>query len=726
MNEVFWTSSISVWSIGLASILLMLTFRYSFKLLRRNGYSPALVLSEAFRLAAVLMVAAMVLKVERVETVNVTKNPEVAVLYDVSGSMSTRDVAGDSGDLVERSAWLDDQVSGVFWKPLESRFRVSVQAFPESAPEEATDINAALEDTLLRRAGLRAVLILTDGDWNSGISPVAAATRFRMRGARIYTVGVGSEQYLPDIELQEVSAPAYALAGEHLAVPFVVQSRLSREVRTEVRIGSAGGGVVRKTITLPPHGAVRDSVVIVPQDQGTITYTVSVPVNEEELIAENNSRTFEMSVKREQLKVLILESRPRWEYRFLRNALMRDPGIDCRVMLTHEGIDAASGEGYISAFPSSRSEISEYDVIFIGDIGIKPGVFEESHAGMIRGLIEQQGSGLVFLPGMTGSQMSLKGSVLEEMMPVVLDERSVKGYGSDIESAIVLTQRGIGHRLTMLESDPGLNSALWRSLPGFYWYAPVLRAKSGCDVLGVHSQARTEEGRVPLLVTRQYGRGKVLYMATDSAWRWRRGVEDKYHYKFWGQVVRWMAHQRHLAQGEGVRIAFSPETPSAGERVYLHAAVMDKTGYPLQSGLVTATVRAPGGGEERIELMPEEGGWGMFSGSYAPDQSGEYVIDVTCAKEGRAASAGLSVSRDRLERTGRPVNAGILKETAALTGGRYGGVRDLAGIVNELAAIPEAEPVQKRFRLWCHPVWGLVIILLLGVHWVLRKYLGMV
>ena len=80
----------------------------------------------------------------------------------------------------------------------------------------------------------------------------------------------------------------------------------------------------------------------------------------------------------------------------------------------------------------------------------------------------------------------------------------------------------------------------------------------------MHSSLRNDEGRIPLLVTRPYGNGKVLFMGTDGAWRWRLGVEDKYHYRFWGQVIRWMAHQRHLAQGERIRLSFSPETPRTG------------------------------------------------------------------------------------------------------------------------------------------------------------------
>ena len=50
-----------------------------------------------------------------------------------------------------------------------------------------------------------------------------------------------------------------------------------------------------------------------------------------------------------------------------------------------------------------------------------------------------------------------------------------------------------------------------------------------------------------------------------AAWRWRRGVEDKYHYRFWSQVVRWMAHGRYLAEKEGIRVIPDPERPKAGE-----------------------------------------------------------------------------------------------------------------------------------------------------------------
>ena len=95
------------------------------------------------------------------------------------------------------------------------------------------------------------------------------------------------------------------------------------------------------------------------------------------------------------------------------------------------------------------------------------------------------------------------------------------------------------------------------------------------SVLAVHETQRNEFGRLPLLATRDFGNGKVLFLGTDGAWRWRKGVEDRYHYRFWAQVVRWMAHQRHLAGNAGIRLIFAPENPRRGDTIYLLATVFD-------------------------------------------------------------------------------------------------------------------------------------------------------
>jgi hypothetical protein len=245
-------------------------------------------------------------------------------------------------------------------------------------------------------------------------------------------------------------------------------------------------------------------------------------------------------------------------------------------------------------------------------------------------------------------------------------------------------------------------------------------------VLAVHSAARNQHGRIPLLVTRNCGNGKVLFMGTDSAWRWRRGVEDTYHYRFWGQVVRWMSHQRHLAHADGIRFFFSPESPARGDRVFLNATVFDRSGLPVTEGPVEVTISSAAGGMEKLDMNAEPGGWGVFTGSFVPREGGRYEVEVVCKAADRRVKAEVLVSSPRRERVGRPARAGVLREIASITRGRYGTADQLEEMVRSINLLPEPKPIEERLRLWCHPLWAALIVGLLALYWAGRKLIGMI
>jgi hypothetical protein len=124
--------------------------------------------------------------------------------------MKTRDIVL-STNVTSRSEWLGQRKKAEFWKPLEKTAKVLVEDF--AAPpqrtnagsvktEEGTDLNHALESVLQRQKNLKAMLLLTDGDWNRGKSPVGTATRFREQGIPIFAVAVGRETPVPDLSLE--------------------------------------------------------------------------------------------------------------------------------------------------------------------------------------------------------------------------------------------------------------------------------------------------------------------------------------------------------------------------------------------------------------------------------------------------------------------------------------------------------------------------------------------
>jgi hypothetical protein len=265
-------------------------------------------------------------------------------------------------------------------------------------------------------------------------------------------------------------------------------------------------------------------------------------------------------------------------------------------------------------------------------------------------------------------------------------------------------------------------------LPGFYWYAGVKRAKAGTETLAVHDEVATASGRVPLIVTKTYGAGKVLFMGTDSAWRWRQGVEDKYHYRFWSQVARWMAYRRQMAQGESMRLFYSPDRPHVDDAVMLNANVNDPLGSPLDKGSVVVQAISPSGKTQTIRLQPGEGdAIGLFTGSFVPKESGNYRLVARSRTEiGASVETDLSVQGLNREQQGRLARFEVLDEIAKITDGKLVPVSEVRSLLDYLAALPEPEPTVHRTRIWAHPLWAGLLILLLGLFWIARKMTGAV
>jgi uncharacterized membrane protein len=597
---------------------------------------------------------------------------------------------------------------------------------PTATAKEGTDLNAALDQLLQSQENLKAVLLLSDGDWNIGKNPVSAATRYREQKVPIFSVAVGRETPLPDLQLESVNPPSYGLFGEQITIPFTVRSHLDREVKTTVTLMNGDRVETKKQITISPHGDHHDNILWAPRAAGGATLTLKLPVEPEEALNDNNEQAFPINVRMETLKVLVVDSTPRWEFRFLRNALARDPGVEMHSVLLHPGMTPGGGRNYLPAFPGTKELLSRYDVIFLGEVGIGDKELSNADVELIKGVVEQQGSGLVFIPGRHGREFTFANSPLKDLLPVVFDTSKPEGIGLQNEGMVTLSTLGRRHLLTRFDADEMRNEEIWKQLPGFYWSAAVERSRPGSEVLAVHSAIRNEYGRLPVLVTRNAGNGKVLFMGTDSAWRWRRGVEDRYHYRFWSQVVRWMAHNRHLSQKEGIRLTYSPEAPQIGDTVYLQSTVLDAAGYPLEEGLVTATVAAPSGRTEQIQFAPVEGGWGVFKSSFAIQEGGNYKINVRSDKSARVLQTELPVAETIHERIGQPVNRDILKEIASLSGGTNVALESLGDLVRRISMLPEPAPLERRIRLWSNPWWGGLLLALLTAYWIGRKAAGLV
>ena len=709
----------------------------------RSGYRMQTGWLELLRFVLVCLVVVTLNQPGWLKTEPPDRRSTLAVLWDASKSMETRDVfltqnaskastpdqdQDLSGERKSRAETIQPLMSEDVWIPPEtSDLNVVFEPFSSALepPEEATDLNAGLSHVLDNHANLRGVVLLSDGDWNVGNSPVEAATRFRMKGIPVFAVGIGSKVPLPDLELVRMDAPTFGVVKKQLRIPFVVRSTLGQDRDVSVTLNVNDEATVTKVVHVPAMSQAQENIVWTPTATENYTLNLQIARDAEELIPENNEISAPISIRKEQLKVLVIESFPRWEYRYLRNALERDPGVEVTCLLFHPELpQVGGGRTYIKRFPDAR-ELSRFDVVFLGDVGIKEDQLTIEQAQELRKLVSAQASGIVFMPGRSGAHDSLIGGPLADLYPVILDAATPQGVGSNIQGYFALTASGQRSLLTRLGDTDQDNGAVWRKLPGFFWYTGVKRAKAGTETLAVHDQVATASGRVPLIVTKTFGAGKVLFMGTDSAWRWRHGVEDKYHYRFWSQVARWMAYRRQMAQSEAIRLFYSPDRPNVDDVLTLNANAIDNVGGPLDRGSVVVQAISPSGKTQTIRLQPgTEDLTGLFVGSFVPKEPGNYRLIASSSETGASVQTDLSVQGLNREQQGRLARFDVLDEIAKITEGKLVPVSEVSSLLEHLAALPEPAPTVHRTRIWAHPIWAGILVFLLGAFWVARKMNG--
>lgn len=772
------------WSVFVAVAAVVVTIVVGFIACRRSGWRKSTVVLETLRLSLVVVGAILLGGPEWTQQYRPQDNPIVAVLWDDSGSMETRDViakmsvtanqstgnqsaAGQSiaGQATSRRQAIETLAMPQTWESLKERAQVIIEPFSkaesnrdaaagdqageakpgdaksvEARPisnkttketqnnERGTDLSGPLMDAFQKHENLLGVVIASDGDWNQGDAPIQAASRFRSAGVPVFVFPIGSDTRLPDVELLSFDVPTFAIAGKRVRIPLTIESSLPRDHAATITMKTSGGDQVSKEIRVAAMGRTAESIEWEPTSLGSETLTLTVSSHGSEIRDDNNQMSAPIAVREEKLKVLVIESNPRWEYRYLRNALSRDPGVDVSCLLFHPTLDKRGGGNtdYIRDFPATKEELARYDVVFLGDVGLDDGQLTTEQCDWLKGLVQQQASGLVFLPGLEGRQFTLLDTSLSDLVPVVLDESQPNGWGSRTPQHFELTELGRRSLLTKLADTADENLAVWGNLPGFQWHAPILKAKPGTETLCVHQETSNRFGRLPLLVTRTFGAGKVLFMGTDGAWRWRKGVEDRYHYRFWGQVVRWMAYRRNIAQGESMRLYYSPERPQVRQTLAINANVMEPSGEPLSVGTVTLRVVQPSKQIETVRLKSTGGEWGEFAGRYTPSQPGQHQLSLFCKETGDSLETTLFVQGIALEQIGKPARPEVLEEIARVTRGQVLAIDRIDEVKQWLAAMPDPPPAVRRISLWSHPAMVGLLVLLMTLFWIGRKGVGLI
>jgi len=591
-----------------------------------------------------------------------------------------------------------------------------------------TMIPQSLDKVLEQLAGqtLTGVVLLTDGR-----DTVATDTRKleeMLDDVPLVTIGLGSVTAASDVEVLRATAERRAFINEDLPVRV--------DLRNTGYQGRAGE--LELTVTGHPEMAVTESVTfgaesspqtvemhLKPQQAGTFTLQVSLKaVNGESDLENNVSLPLEIDVLDRQLKVLIIEDLPRWEYHYLKNALYRDPTVLTSILLKSADVHfAPEGDLPITAFPESREKLFEYDVIILGDVDSR--TFSAEQLGWIDEFVRVKGGGLVMIAGNRGyNPNSYIGSPIETLLPVDPGEEQLIGHVGN-EFRPQRTLEGTISPILRFEKDMNENRKTWDDLPGFYWYYRARGAKPGAQVLLVHPDEIGSQGgeKLPLMLLQRVGAGQVFYSCSDETWRWRWYTGRRYFNNFWLQLVRYLA----LPQQRAVIEAESPRY-TLGEKVKIQLRVTDPAAVGPQVQRVAAAVRWQGAdgkaAEQQVMLGRTNPGLALFEGEFTPEVTGKFTMaaEAPGSKDTVKAEGEFLVAPSREEFQQPTRDAAMLAKLSGLNG------RGHVLPPHQTGRLPDLIQAQTRTiendlvdEIWDSPGVLIVFVLLITMEWVLRK-----
>ncbi|MBI3789718.1 MAG: hypothetical protein HY275_02435 [Gemmatimonadetes bacterium] len=697
------------------------------------------------RVAAIALLAWCLCRPVLVVAESVAQRNVVAVLVDDSRSMRIADVGGQTR--AQAALRLAGGADSALLRALGDRYQVRV--YRTSAPGRVTEPAALpfdgartrllgavtrVEDELAG-APLAGVVVLTDGADNGARDAGASGmteqlSTLRARGVPVYPVGLGSARFAKDIEVAQLEVPRAALRNATVLVDVLVSHRGFGGATLPVIAEDGGRIVAQGTVTLAREGEAASVRLRVPvTEAGARVLRVRVPPQPGELVTENNERRVLITVRDRKEKVLFVDGEPRPEIKFARRAVSGDQQLQLVTLLRSAkdkylrlGVDDSLE--LVNGFPTTRAQLFAYRAIVLGSI--EANFFTADQLRMLADFVSERGGGLLALGGRASfGEGGWAGTPLADVLPV---ELGVMARGDSLHAVEIkagLTPAGLRHPALQVMPTDSTVAERWRTLPPLTTVNALPRAKSGATVL-LEGTLGDRTVR-PLLAMQRYGKGRVLALGAQDDWLWQMhaemAVEDSTHERLWRQMLRWLVSEvpdrAELAPiGEAAR----------GEAVSLRALVRDSVFLGRNGASVSATVTAPGGKAQEVAFDWAVDRDGEYAASFVPDSDGVHEVRVR-AVSGRdttlAASAYVLVADPTDEYFGAERRDALLAQLANETGGHGYDADHATDVARDLVYSPSGATQVRRLDLWDMPVVFVVLTMLLGGEWWLRRRRGL-
>ena len=673
----------------------------------------------------------------------------VGVLLDDSRSMQVADLEGHPrGNYITENfgALTSPRLAKLAEKFVVRTYRFSSFTERLNGPGDltyngtGTQLGEALSRAKDELAGLplSGLIVVSDGADTSEATLDTSITELKAENIPVFTIGVGEEKMTRDIQVSRVETPRQALKGSFLVVDIVLTQTGFEGQTLPLIVESEGRVVDSQDIPMPNDGEATTVRVRFKVDEGGLRrFKFRIPEQAGEQVPQNNARENVIEVLDRRVKLLYLEGEPRFEAKFIKQALEKDPNIQVVLLqrtaaatpssptkFLRLGID--SPDELLEGFPLKEEDLFAYSGLILGSV--EASAFTLEQLRMISDFVSKRGGGLLVLGGRRSfGDGGWGGTPVAEALPIVLDAAANARAGQYFsEIAVEPARAGLAHPIAQLAATEKQSIEAWGKLPRLTSVNPIDAVKPGATVL---LKGEDERGKDQVILSAQrYGRGKAVSFAVQDSWLWRMHASmaetDLTHHNFWQRLLRWVVDG---VPGH-VDVASAPERVEPREPVTLTAQVADKKYADVNDARVVATVRSPTGVVSEVPLSWTVKRDGEYQSKFAPTEEGTYEVRVTATKNGE--TLGTSVTHLRVAPSEREyfdpaMRGSLLRRLAEETDGKFFKSGDTSGLADALTMSGRGVTVVEEKDLWDMPAMFLLLVMFAGGEWLYRRARGL-
>ncbi|MEM7393296.1 MAG: hypothetical protein AAF492_13210, partial [Verrucomicrobiota bacterium] len=458
----------------------------------------------------------------------------------------------------------------------------------------------------------------------------------------------------------------------------------------------------------------------------------------------NNEKSFTVNILEDRILTLCIDEFPRWETRYANMMLKRDKRVDLNTIFVAStedgqlpmGRDENTKDESQKGYPESKDALFTYHILVLGDVN--PNHFTTEQMEHIRDFVIERGGTLIAMAGPHYMPSAYAGTPLADVLPLDRMGRSSEAVTNKAQLAFsdnelnfkeglyqpTLAEEGSYEDVLQIGRNPEDTMELWNRLPRLIWLKEDVTAARSSDGL-VDAEARKGEsvtGVSPVMVKTYAGSGKVLYLGSDSFWRWRYRARWKYHHRFWGQILLWSTMGRTTGSDPFVKLMADRPMYAPEEPITVKARLLDENELPLSRA--DASVEILDTDDKLVKRVPL---------LYIPNSGGEYRADIRDLDRGSYRVVPKVQELDHLD-----LDAEVKLEVRDLPTSEYvdlelntTGLEELAekvlpfekalDLVEKIEKIDVTEEKRSDIEIWDHWLYMLIMVGLLSGEWMLRK-----